>query len=284
VAILSIQSHVAYGHVGNRAAVFPLELLGQEVWPINTLQFSNHRGYASCNGEIFTGAHIQLVWSGIKALGIVHECDAVLSGYLGSVEIGAVVLGAVLDVKASNPGAVYCCDPVIGDYGKGIYVDARIPRFLADSVIRWAEIVTPNQFEAEFLADRVIDSVDAAKAACDAIRSVGPRMVLLKSFNPTGTNDTAISMFLATDEDYYVITTPEFHFDLEPHGGGDLCAALFLGRYLENRDPVEALELCASSLFAVFERTKEASSGELMIVRSREDILAPRRRFSARRV
>jgi pyridoxine kinase len=283
VAILSIQSHVAYGHVGNRAAVFPLERLGYEVWPINTVQFSNHTGYGSWTGEIFTAAHLALVWSGVKARGVLGECEAILSGYMGSAEIGQFVLQAVDQVKAAKPGALYCCDPVMGDYGRGFFVAEGIPEFISRQAVACADIVTPNQFEAETISGSVIASVDDAKRACEAIHRMGPSVVLITSFMPSERSDSCISMFLSSKEGFRMITTPELPVEPPLNGAGDLTAALFLGRYLPERDAVGAFELMADSVFSVFERSFASRSRELDLVKAQEEIAAPSRRFEAKR-
>jgi pyridoxine kinase len=283
MAILSIQSHVAYGHVGNRAAVFPLERLGYEVWPINTVQFSNHTGYGSWKGEVFTGAHVELVWSGVKERGALASCEAVLSGYMGSAEIGTAVLAAVDDVRAANPGALYCCDPVMGDYGRGFFVDEGIPDFMASQAMRWADIVTPNQFEAEALSGLVISDAESAKRAAEALHEMGPRIVLITSFLPEGEGDSAISMFLSDGKESAVISTPRLPLDPAPNGAGDLCAALFLGRYLESRDSRTALELMTDSVYSVLERCLAEGSRELCLVQAQDAIADPPRRFSSKR-
>ena len=283
MAVLSVQSHVAYGHVGNRAAVFPLERLGIDVWPINTVQFSNHTGYGDWTGEIFSASHLALVWSGVKSRGVLGSCEAVLSGYLGSAEVGQFVVDAVADVKASRPDALYCCDPVMGDYGRGFFVSDGIPAFIGRRAVASADIVTPNQFEAEYIADDPIDSVDDAKRACDKIRSLGPRIVLITSFKPSAESQSSISMFLAADGGFWTVTTPELPLDPPLNGAGDLTAALFLGRYLKSRDAVDALELTADSVFAVFEATFASKAREIDLVGAQEAIASPGRRFGARK-
>jgi pyridoxine kinase len=283
VAILSIQSHVAYGHVGNRAAVFPLERIGYEVWPINTVQFSNHSGYDSYTGEVFTAAHLSLVWSGIKARGRVDECEAILSGYMGSAEVGHFIIQAVDQVKAAHPGALYCCDPVMGDYGRGFFVEEPVAEFIVSHAVPAADVVTPNQFEAEAIADTVISSVDDVKQACEAIHGMGPSIVLITSFKPNEDRDSTISMFLSSKEGFRIISTPELHLDPPMNGAGDLASALFLGHLLSEKDPILALELMADSLFSVFERSRDEGGRELSIVKAQEEIAHPRRRFEAKR-
>lgn len=284
MAILSIQSHVAYGHVGNRAAVFPLERMGYDVWPINTVQFSNHTGYGSWTGEIFTASHLALVWSGVKAQGVIGECEAVLSGYMGSADIGHFVLQAADQVKAARPDALYCCDPVMGDYGKGFFVAEGIPDFISRQAVAVADIITPNQFEAETITGSVIASLDDAKRACEAIHEMGPSVVLITSFMPNEHEGSSISMFLSSKEGFRLITTPKLPVDPPLNGAGDLTAALFLGRYLRERDAVDAFERMADSVFSVFERSFASRSLELDLVKAQEEIAVPGRRFEAKRI
>ena len=129
LSILSIQSHVAYGHVGNSAAVFPLQRLGAEVWPVQTVQFSSHAGYPGWQGRAFDAGMIDEVAAGLDAIGALARCDGLLTGYLGRVEIGEAALRVVAAVRAANSKSVYACDPVIGDTGKGVYVADGVPEF-----------------------------------------------------------------------------------------------------------------------------------------------------------
>jgi pyridoxine kinase len=281
MAILSIQSHVTYGHVGNRAAVFPLERMGHEVWPINTVQFSNHTGYDSWTGEVFTAAHLDLVWSGVKSRGRVADCEAVLSGYMGSAEIGGFILRAADDVRAAHPDALYCCDPVMGDYKSDFFVDKELADFIRRSAVAAADIVTPNQFEAEVISASAIGNVDDAKRACELIHAMGPTIVLITSFKPESQSDSAISMFLSSREGFRILTTPELPLASTLSGAGDLCAALFLGHYLNSREPVEALEAMGDSIFSVLELTYADRAPELSLVRSQEAIAHPQGRFRA---
>src|ERR1700755_1818280 len=144
MTILSIQSSVAYGHVGNSAAVFPLQRIGGEVWPVNTAHFSNHAGYGSWRAIILPVAGLAEVILGIEERGVLHECNGVLSGYMGDASLGEVILDAFNRVKKANPKATYCCDPVMGDVGRGFFVRQGIPEFMRDRAVPPAHIVTPN--------------------------------------------------------------------------------------------------------------------------------------------
>ena len=165
--LLSIQSHVVYGHVGNSAAVFPLQRMGVEVWPIHTVQFSNHTGYGEWRGRVFDAALIRELVAGVEQHGVLSECDGVLSGYMGGADIGAAILDAVATVKRANPSAKYCCDPVIGDVGRGVYVREGIAEFMRDKAVPVADVVTPNQFELDYLSGRENKTLADALGAVD---------------------------------------------------------------------------------------------------------------------
>src|SRR4051794_30764045 len=179
--ILSLQSHVAYGHVGNSAAVFALQRLGIEAWAINTVEFSNHTGYGAWRGRAFDGDLVRELVLGIEERGVLGACDGVLSGYMGSAEIGAAILDAVARVRAANPRARYCCDPVIGDVGRGVFVHPGIAEFMRQHAAPTADIVTPNHFELDHLTGRTTRTTGEVLAAVGALRALGPRTVLVTS-------------------------------------------------------------------------------------------------------
>ncbi len=185
--ILSIQSHVAYGHVGNAAAVFPLQRLGFEVWPVNTVQFSNHTGYSGWTGQVFEAGHIAELIQGLGDRGVLAGCDGVLSGYLGGAALGATVLDAVARVRAGNPDAVYCCDPVMGDIGRGLFVAPDIPGFLRARALPAADLVTPNLFELEQLTGARVASLEDAVAVARGAVALGPTVVLVTSLRHAAT-------------------------------------------------------------------------------------------------
>src|SRR5215213_6738411 len=179
--ILSIQSHVAYGHVGNASAVFPMQRLGVEVWPIHTVQFSNHTGYGAWKGRVFDGPAIEELVEGIAERGVLPACDGVLSGYMGSADIGNAILSAVSRVRGANPQALYCCDPVIGDVGRGVFVRPGIPEFMRDQALLTADIITPNQFELEYLSGLTTETLESLKEAITTVQDLGPDVVLVTS-------------------------------------------------------------------------------------------------------
>ena len=171
VSILSIQSSVAYGHVGNSAAVFPLQRLGVEVWPVHTVHFSNHTGYGEWRGPLLPADDVRAVIRGVEERGAFPGVDAVLSGYQGGEDIGDVILDAVARVKAANPDAIYACDPVMGNARSGCFVHPAIPVLLRERVVPAADLITPNQFELGFLTGTEPRTIEETLASVDA----GPR-------------------------------------------------------------------------------------------------------------
>ncbi len=279
LTILSIQSSVAYGHVGNSAAVFPLQRIGVEVWPVNTVHFSNHTGYGSWRGMVLPVDGVAEVILGIEERGVLHECNGVLSGYMGDASLGEVILDAFQRVKRANPNAIYCCDPVMGDVGRGFFVRPGIPELLRNKAMPAATIITPNQFELEFLADRPITDLESALAAVELVMAEGPRVVLLTSLRRADVNSDRIEMLAVEASRAYVVDTPLL--PLAVNGAGDMTAALFFAHWLKSGSIKDALEMTAAAVFAVLEATVRSGTREIQLVEAQESIANPERRFLA---
>jgi len=264
--IISIQSHVSYGYVGNKAAVFPLQMLGFNVWPVNTVQFSNHTGYGEFKGQVFSAQHIREVIAGIKNLGVAHSCDAIISGYLGDREIGEEIISIVQDFKKENPKLIYLCDPVMGDMGRGFFVNSIIRDFFKLKVLNRASIITPNHFEAEFLYGNEIKTIENAKKACKYFHNHGINIVVITSFKYNDLEENKLGIFMSNMDEAFIAHTPYFDFKVAPNGTGDLFSALFLGHYLKNNNSEEALVQAVSSLYCVVKNSFNAGSRELDII------------------
>jgi len=278
--ILSIQSHVAYGHVGNAAAAFPLQRMGFEVWRINTVQFSNHTGYGHWTGTVFDVAHIHDLVMGIEARGALAACNAVLSGYLGDAALGEVILDAVARARKANPAALFLCDPVMGDYDTGLYVRDGIPAFLRDKAVPAADIVTPNAFELETLTGCRVTSLAEALAAARRLQDLGPKTVLITSLMCTDSAPDCIEMLLVDARGAWRVATPFLPIDPLPNGAGDTVAALFLGHILKGEPAEEAMSLSAAAIYGVMEATRAAGTRELRLIAAQEEFTAPSRRFA----
>lgn len=280
--ILSIQSHVAYGHVGNAAAAFALQRLGVEVWPVHTVQFSNHTGYGAWRGQVFDGGMIRDVVQGIEERGVLGGCDGVLSGYMGDASIGEAILDAVARVKRANPAALYCCDPVIGDVEQGIYVRPGVMEFMRECAVPAANVVTPNQFELDRLSGRASTTRRDAITAVDVIHALGPRIVVVTSLHTDDTPADALDLLASDGNERWRVRTPRL--PVTASGTGDLIAALFLAHYLRDGSLPQALAHATASVFGILQATAEASSSELLLVAAQDEIIAPSRSFEAERL
>jgi pyridoxine kinase len=281
-AVLSIQSHVAYGHVGNSSAVFPLQRMGIEVWPVHTVQFSNHTGYGEWRGRVFDGQAVEEVVQGIAERGVLGSCDAVLSGYLGSADIGHAVVQTVARVRAANPAAVYCCDPVIGDVGRGVFVRPGIEELLRDVAVPVADLVTPNHFELDLLAGTATRTLEEVRDAAAAVQALGPRVVLTTSLITEDTPGDAVDLLASEGGRHFRVRTPRLSVSV--NGAGDAIAALFLARWLRTRSAADALARAASSVFGLLARTEAAGSREILLVDAQEEFVAPSRTFEVAEV
>jgi pyridoxine kinase len=280
--LLSIQSHVVYGHVGNSAAVFPLQRLGCEVWPIHTVQFSSHAGYSGWRGQAFSAALIDDCVAGLQAIGALARCDGVLSGYLGKGGIGEAALRAYAAVKAANPRAAYACDPVIGDEERGVYVDEGVAEFLRERALPAAAVLTPNAFELSFLAERPVGDVAEARAALALLRARGPQTILVTSLRLADTPADALDMIACDGDELWRLRTPKL--PIAVHGAGDLLAALFFFYWLSTGSGPQALASAASAVYAVVAATAKAGARELEIVAAQDEIVSSTRLFRPQRV
>src|SRR6478736_3719306 len=251
--ILSIQSAVAYGHVGNSAAVFPLQRIGVEVLPVHTVNFSNHTGYGAWRGPLIAPDDVRDVLTGIEERGVFPQIDVVLSGYQGGEGIGEVIIDAVERVKAANPDAVYACDPVMGNAKSGCFVAPAIPVLLRERVVPVADIITPNQFELGYLTGTEPDTLESTLASVDLARASGPSTVLVTSVERPDREPGTIEMLAVDERGAWLAQTP--HLPLKANGSGDVTAALFTAHYRRTGDAADALACTTSSVYDLLERT-----------------------------
>jgi pyridoxine kinase len=280
--ILSIQSSVAYGHVGNSAVTFPLMRMGVEVWPVITVHFSNHTGYESWRGPLLSAADLSSVVRGIDERGVLGDVDAVLSGYQGGEDIGAMILEAVALVKQRNPAAIYCCDPVLGDKDHGSYVRPGIAEFMRQHVVPAAQIITPNQFELTTLTGLPVSTMDDVLNGADAVRSMGPEVVLITSVvRQDGPPDT-IEMVAVDDTGAWLVSTPRLPRTFT--GSGDVTAAIFLATVLRAWDLPRTLAHTAAVIYGVLKITNDLGRTELALIAAQDELIHPSHAFRPVRV
>ncbi|WP_286309566.1 pyridoxal kinase PdxY [Agromyces mangrovi Wang et al. 2018] len=280
--VLSIQSAVAYGHVGNSAAVFPLQRIGVEVMPVYTVNFSNHTGYGAWRGPMIDPDDVRAVIDGIEDRGAFADIDVILSGYQGGEGIADVILDAVARIKAASPGAIYACDPVMGNAKSGCFVAPAIPVLLRERVVPAADLITPNQFELGFLTGTEPDTLESTLASVDLIRATGPSTVLVTSVERPDRPEGTIEMLAVDDRGAWIVQTP--HLPMKANGSGDVTAALFTAHYRGTGDAADALARTASSVFDLLSNTHASGERELQLVESQEAYAHPRMQFEVRQV
>ena len=287
MTVISIQSQVAYGHVGNSAAVFPMQMHGIDVIAVPTTLLSNRPGYPTIRGRVLDAQLVADLLLGVEERGALDTCRMILSGYLGSPEIAAVVADFVQRAKARNPALLYCCDPVLGDRDRGLFVQADIPPLVRDRLCRLADIITPNHFEFEWLCGAKATTTDQAIAQAQALLARGPSTIVVTSAEladvPHGQIETlAVERSKERFEELskaWRVRTPKL--PISPSGTGDLFAALFVAARVHGSDTPDALGHAASAIFAVLERTAISGTEEMRIVECAELLTQPKRRFDA---
>src|SRR5258705_3453088 len=285
MSVISIQSQVAFGHVGNSAAVLPMQMHGIDVTAVPTTLLSNRPGYPSIRGRVLDAQLVADLLRGVEERGAVDTCEMILSGYLGSPEISAVVADFVARAKilnkTRNPKLAYCCDPAFGDRDRGLFVPAGIPTLVRDRLCPLADIITPNHFEFEWLCGAKATTSGQVIGEAQALMARGPSTVVVTSAELEDTPDGEIET-LAIEQSGEGIKawragTPKL--PISPSGTGDLFAALFVAARVREKDTPDALGHAVSAIFAVLERTASRGTEEMRIVESAELLAQPKRRF-----
>jgi pyridoxine kinase len=279
MTVISIQSQVAYGHVGNSAAVFPLQMHGIDVIAVPTTLLSNRPGYATIRGRVLDAPLVADLLLGVEERGAVDSCKMILSGYLGSPEIATVVADFVARARARNPTLLYCCDPVLGDRDRGLFVQADIPPLVRDRLCALADIITPNHFEFEFLCGTQATTIEQVIAQAQALLARGPSTIVVTSAELADTPEGEIETLAIERSRAWRVRTPKL--PISPSGTGDLFASLLVAARVRGKNTPEALAHAASAIFAVLERTAARGTEEMRIVESAEMLVHPKRRFDA---
>ncbi|TDT73484.1 pyridoxal kinase [Allofrancisella inopinata] len=276
--ILSIQSHVAYGYAGNKAAIFPMQKLGIEVSPIYTVQLSNHTQYPHYNGSFFNAKEIQNVIDGMIANNFLTKHDAVLSGYIGDTEIAKVIANTAKVIKDNNKNALYCCDPVFGDiYDTGnqqgrIFATQKHPNIFLEHLLPIADIITPNLFELSILSDTKIKNFEDIVKACKNLitKTKNPDQIIIITSTSFDNSKTGIAIYHKNK--FKCLESPKYKVHPYVSGSGDITAAMFLSYILKGKDLFQALNKVIKCLDGIFKTTYELNSDELALVQAQRYI------------
>ncbi|HCP00283.1 MAG TPA: pyridoxal kinase [Rhodospirillaceae bacterium] len=289
--IISIQSQVVYGHVGNSAVMFPLQRRGHEVWSVPTTILSNHSGYPDVGGQTLSWEWITDLLAGLERRGAFAQCELVVSGYLGNTDTAAVVANAVARVREANPDMVYCCDPVMGDLDTGLYVDRALSAYFSACALPAADIATPNLFELELLSGieagtlangELNQIVSTARGLLEGMRPDACCLVTSachRSLDPARVAAVAVDRAAA-----WYVEVPKLFFPVAPHGAGDLISSLFAVAMTDHGVVSRALEKCVAIVHAVLSTSAQTASTELDVVMASDGIMAPERVFAARKI
>ena len=280
--ILSIQSAVAYGHVGNSAAVFPLQRLGHDVMPVNTVLFSNHTGYGAWRGPLVSGDDVREIVTGIEERGGLDDTALVISGYQGGSSIGDAILDAVAKARAKNPNVLYSCDPVLGNATSGCFVSPEVQELIRDRVIQHADIITPNQFELGFVTNTDPKTLDEVLESVKKAQDIGPKTVLVTSVSTPDTPKDSIQMLAVSGDEAWLITTDRL--PMKANGSGDVTQALFASHFASGKSLKEALEVTTASVYELLKKTLDSGQRELQLIEAQESYVAPQVKFEAQRI
>ncbi len=279
MAILCLNSHVAYGYVGNDAAGFCLRRLGVEAWQVDSVVLSNHPGYGACTGRVTPAVEMTALLDGMERRGVFGGCRGVLAGYLGAAEQAAVVRDAFTRVRAANPHALRVLDPVMGDHEPGLYVKRDTATAIVETLVPAADVITPNAFELGEITGIEVTGVDAALAASRTVLERGPSIVLTTSI-PDG--EDRIDLLAVAQNEAWVLSVAKLRFEVAPNGAGDALAGLFAGHLVQGRPLAEALQRSANAVHAVLEATYASGRRELALIAAQDAITQTPERFPVR--
>lgn len=274
--VLSIQSHVCFGYAGNKAAVFPLQKIGIDVSPIYTVQLSNHTHYKKYTGDFFSAEHIKNVIEGLKENNFLEQYDGMLSGYIGTKEIACVIADTLNQIKKINPLALYCCDPVFGDFNDKnmghIFASDEHPKFFLKYLLPLADIITPNLFELSILSDTDISNLEDIKKACQKLVKLTNKenQIIIVTSASVNEGKTGIAVF--KNGEMFFKETNKYSVKPTVSGSGDITAALFLGYTLKGYSVIDSLEKISNTLEKIFHKTHDLDSPELALIQSQEYI------------
>ena len=259
MTVLSIQSSVIFGYVGNNIARPVLQALGYDVWCVDTVNFSNHPGYGSFTGSVKEAHKIQEEINGLANLDILGECDAILSGYLGEVETAKTVSRTIELIKEQNERAIYLLDPVIGDDGQ-IYVKNGLIEAFKNELLPKADVILPNQSELGWLSGLKINDVSSLKTASKYLIKCGAKTVVVTGIPEIET----LTNYVVTSDAFWAISTPKLNRKFS--GTGDLFSSLFTGAFLQTKDLYNALNFATEGCSIVVRETQKKDSKELIVL------------------
>lgn len=261
--VISIQSQVVHGHVGNSAAVFPMQAEGVTVAAVPTALLSNHPHYSTMRGTVLDAGLVADLLRGVEERGLVERATVLLTGYLGSPTIARHVAGFVAAARKHNPNLVYLCDPVMGDDDLGVFVADGLTDIFRDQLVPLASIITPNQFELEILAGTKARDSAGLLTASDGIAHGGRPAVIATGCTLADTPAGQVETVLCANGLMTRIATPRL--PIRPCGTGDLLSGLVAAHVAKGTNVEIALRRAVEGTYRVLERTLQAGADEMCL-------------------
>ncbi len=263
--VISIQSQVVFGHVGNSAAVLPMQARGLEVAAVPTAILSNHPHYPTMHGQMIGPGLLAGLLRGVEERGLVDRARVVVTGFLGSVGNAEVVAGFLERARVTNPRLVYVCDPVMGDDDLGVFVQEGLVEAFRDRLVPMAAVITPNQYEVELLAGRKARSAAALASAAGALMARGTGAVVATGCGLEDSATGVVETVACTPEGLHRTAIPRL--PIRPCGTGDLFTALMVAGICAGQPLPQAAEAATQEVLAILRRTQAAGTAEMQITR-----------------
>jgi len=261
--VISIQSQVVHGHVGNSAAAYAIQAEGVNVAAVPTTLLSNHPRYSTIRGRVLETELVADLLKGVEERGLVDKAAVLVTGYLGSSGNAAVIADFVERALTRNSKLAYLCDPVIGDDGR-VYVADGILDVVRHRLLPAAKLATPNQFELELLSGVKIQDTQSLRAACTALAGQRRIDVVATGCTLEDTGEGQVETILCADGELSRFATPRLPIHVS--GTGDLLTGLIAAHLAKGEAMEAAVRLAVETVFAVLVRTQDAGTAEMRLV------------------
>ena len=262
IDVVSIQSQVVYGHVGNNVAIPSLQAFGLRVAAVPSVVLSNTPHYPSVHGGALATDWFRGYLDDLVARGALAHVRAVLVGYLGSPEQVKVLAEWLARETPRHPALRVQIDPVIGDFDHGVYVDPKMIEAWR-LLLPHAQGLTPNHFELEQLVGRELSSVDDCIHAATVLLTVATEWVVVTSAAPRA-RDTQHMHLIAVSRDHQQVFSHR-RVACAVKGTGDLFSARLAGWMLAGESLVVAVERASREVVDILERTRRLGWQELAL-------------------
>ncbi|WP_313378810.1 pyridoxine/pyridoxal/pyridoxamine kinase [Achromobacter insolitus] len=265
VDIVSVQSQVVYGCVGNNAAMPVFRKAGLRAIAVPTVILSNTPHYPTLHGGAVPLDWFEGLLQGLDERGVTRRARAVVCGYLGQPGQAGLLAGWLPALRASRPDLKVHIDPVMGDRNDGLYVNEGLVQQYRDLLVPLADGMTPNHFELELLVGRALSSIEEVVAAARELIARGPDWIVVTSAAPMTAAAGTLQLAVVTRDEATVVTHPEIAIPPSVHGTGDVFMAGVTARLLTGQYLVEAVRSAAAQVTVALERTRELGWEELAV-------------------